>query len=82
MGGGGFNINIRQTFRIPEIPGEIISYHWVMMNIVNFMIMAMVMILMMVIIIIIIMKKCSKSRRCVGGVGGGQIGLFSPPYIL
>ena len=52
-----------------------------MMNIVNFMIMAMVMVLLMM-KIIIIMKKCSKSRRCVGGVGGGQIGLFSPPYIL
>ena len=45
-----------------------------MMNIVNFMIMAMVMILLMM-KIIIIMKKCSKSRRCVGGVGGGQIHL-------
>ena len=43
-----------------------------MMNIVNFMIMAMVMVLLMM-KIIIIMKKCSKSRRCVRGVGGGQI---------
>ena len=49
-----------------------------MMNIVNFMIMAMVMVLLMV-KIIIIMKKCSKSRRCVRGVGGGQIGLSHPP---
>ena len=45
------------------------------MNIVNFMIMAMVMVLLMM-KIIIIMKKCSKSRRCVRGVGGGQIGLL------
>ena len=51
-----------------------------MMNIVNFMIMAMVMVLLMM-KIIIIMKKCSKSRRCVRGVGGGQIGL-PPQYIL
>ena len=50
-----------------------------MMNIVNFMIMAMVMVLLMM-KIIIIMKKCSKSRRCVRGVGGGQIGLPSPPH--
>ena len=49
-----------------------------MMNIVNFMIMAMVMVLLMM-KIIIIMKKCSKSRRCVRGVGGGQIGL-PPPH--
>ena len=46
------------------------------MNIVNFMIMVMVMVLLMM-KIIIFMKKCSKSRRCVRGVGGGQIGL--PP---
>ena len=49
-----------------------------MMNIVNFMILAMVMVLLMM-KIIIIMKKCSKSRRCVRGVGGGQIGLPHPP---
>ena len=49
------------------------------MNIVNFMIMAMVMALLMM-KIIIIMKKCSKSRRCVRGVGGGQIGLSHPPH--
>ena len=47
------------------------------MNIVNFMILAMVMVLLMM-KIIIIMKKCSKSRRCVRGVGGGQIG--PPPH--
>ena len=47
------------------------------MNIVNFMIMAMVMVLLMM-KIIIIMKKCSKSRRCVRDVGGGQIGLPPP----
>ena len=51
------------------------------MNIVNFMIMAMVMVLLMV-KIIIIMKKCSKSRRCVRGVGGGQIGLPPPIHIV
>ena len=48
------------------------------MNIVNFMIMAMVMVLLMM-KIIIIMKKCSKSRRCVKGVGGCQIGP-PPPH--
>ena len=48
------------------------------MNIVNFMIMAMVMVLLMM-KIIIIMKKCSKSRCCVRGVEGVQIGL-PPPH--